>query len=162
MMVVRGCRWLFFFFFSEKKSAKLKGCIMIESYQCLDCFLFECCESIKKTPTNSWHLNCWKPTSLKWLDCFGKASKTARTAFDLQSDEGYVSKGQLLWMLADSGMPVNKAGWRWPLRCFVKKSGGGAFASQMARIHLHLFVSVVVLLEHPIGKSLNFLSLRKY
>ena len=35
--------------------------------------------------------------------------KLRRTAFDLQSDEGYVSKGQLLWMLADSGMPVNKA-----------------------------------------------------
>jgi len=36
-----------------------------------------------------------------------------RTAFDLQSEgPGYVSKGQLLWMLADSGMPVNKASGR--------------------------------------------------
>eukprot|EP00435_Cladocopium_sp_Y103_P056261 s138_g18.t4 len=35
-----------------------------------------------------------------------------RTAFDLQSSDGFVSKGQLLWMLADSGMPVNKASGR--------------------------------------------------
>ncbi|CAK9051732.1 unnamed protein product [Durusdinium trenchii] len=35
-----------------------------------------------------------------------------RTAFDLQSSDGCVSKGQLLWMLADSGMPVNKASGR--------------------------------------------------
>lgn len=35
-----------------------------------------------------------------------------RTAFNLQSSDGFVSKGQLLWMLADSGMPVNKASGR--------------------------------------------------
>ncbi|CAJ1337127.1 unnamed protein product [Effrenium voratum] len=35
-----------------------------------------------------------------------------RCAFSVQSSHGYVSKGQLLWMLSDSGMPVNKASGR--------------------------------------------------
>lgn len=130
MMVVRGCRWLcvfFCFFFSEKTSAKLKGWnVMIESYNAW--IVFKCCESIKETKLTVDIWTAENPPA--WNDfCFRKASP-ARTAFDLQSDEGYVSKGQLLWMLADSGMPVNKAGWRL-LRC-KKKVWWWAFASQMA------------------------------
>lgn len=122
---------------------------MIESYNAW--IVFKCCESIKETKLTVDIWTAENPPA--WNDfCFRKASP-ARTAFDLQSDEGYVSKGQLLWMLADSGMPVNKAGWRL-LRCKKKKSGGGPSPLKW-HLHLHLFVSVVVLLEHPIGQNLN-------
>ena len=41
------------------------------------------------------------------LSC--QRDSAGRCAFSVQSSHGYVSKGQLLWMLSDSGMPVNKA-----------------------------------------------------
>ena len=52
----------------------------------------------------------FKPSS------YWDTSMTGRTAFHLQSSEGFVSKGQLLWMLADSGMPVNKVAVDSPIR----------------------------------------------
>ena len=126
---------------------------MIESYNAW--IVFKCCESIKETKLTVELLNCWTPTSPEMIFIFEKLQKLRRTAFDLQSDEGYVSKGQLLWMLADSGMPVNKATGeddRWDVK--KKVGSGGAFASQMARIHLHLFVSIGFV-GNPIGQNLN-------
>lgn len=135
MMVVRGWRWLCFFFFSEKTSAKLKGWnVMIESYNAW--IVFKCCESIKETKLTVDIWTAENPPA--WNDfCFRKASP-ARTAFDLQSDEGYVSKGQLLWMLADSGMPVNKAGWRL-LRCKKKSLVVGLRLSNGTYTYTYLF-----------------------
>eukprot|EP00913_Durusdinium_trenchii_P015010 g14077.t1 len=46
------------------------------------------------------------------LEALSQKIQNHLTAFDLQSSDGCVSKGQLLWMLADSGMPVNKASGR--------------------------------------------------
>ena len=52
-----------------------------------------------------------------------------RTAFNLQSADGYVSKGQLLWMLAESGMPVNKAGGRRDLYLSLDRARQASFSS---------------------------------
>ena len=70
----------------------------------------------------SWE-NVWQNRIQTFLDCLkdsmihnvnGKVRgtnvcKICRIAFECHSADGVVSKGQLLWMLAESGMPVNKA-----------------------------------------------------